>query len=591
VSGVDAGDAISLDVIGAPVDVIARLCPLAVLTAAFAHNLHYSWLKWGDLVADCGNELEVPRQLVAGHVLYRDVRYFYGPLAPYLNALLFRVFGVHAGVLMAAGAVSAALMCALLYALTRQFTGRLPATLAAGAFLYLCAFGHLYWNGSFNWVLPYSYAATYGMVAGTASLLFLIAHATSGTRQFHVLAVSALGLSALTKLEPLVAAAAAHVVFVIGAWPLGRRRIETYAAGTAVVVAVYAAFRALAGGALWTYNLAILANPRMVPMFRLHAGLADWRTSVTVMAVAESTLALGLVATVAGVASLIAARLPLMRWSRLMPRLLTAATAAIVYAGLPLLATFRVLPVLAASVLPGLLRRCRGDPLPRALLWGFALACLARTPLAAGAFHYGFYLLPVPLAALVVFWFEDLGRLLPPSPARAAIIACGGAALITTVTYRHYARSRPVYDHTTVLVRAPRGTMYVLDRVAGFPTGDAHAETVRRLAELPAGTRVIAGPTGVGLSFVSGSESSCGWYGFFPNEVPTDGADERLLDCLRRDPPDVVVWLAMDLFEEWGSRGFGVDYARRSAAWLQANYAVDARIGPAGYVTILKPAR
>src|SRR5262249_22664577 len=158
-------------------------------------------------VVDGGRELEVARQIAAGQTLYADMRWFYGPLAPYLNGALFRLFGVHAGVLMVAGAVSAALMAGVLYFLARCFAGRLAATVVATAFLYLCAFGHYYWNGIFNWVLPYSYAATYGMLSATTSLYLLVRHVQTRRARDLQLSVLCLALTALAKIEAFVPAA------------------------------------------------------------------------------------------------------------------------------------------------------------------------------------------------------------------------------------------------------------------------------------------------------------------------------------------------------------------------------------------------
>ena len=153
----------------------------AALAAALVHNLHATWLRWGDPVVDCGRELEVARLIARGDVLYRDVRHYFGPLAPYLNGLLFTVFGAHAGILMTAGVVSAVAMAVILHLLAMRLMGRVAATAVAVAFLYLCAFGHYYFNHIFTWVLPYTYSATYGMLAATASLLLLVRHAEEGS--------------------------------------------------------------------------------------------------------------------------------------------------------------------------------------------------------------------------------------------------------------------------------------------------------------------------------------------------------------------------------------------------------------------------
>jgi hypothetical protein len=131
----------------APAPILGALFPHAVLVAVLAHNLHATWLHWGDAVIDSGRELEVARLLARGGLLYRDARHYYGPLAPYVNGLLFALFGAHMSVLMAAGVASAAAMAELLLALGRRLVGTIAATTIAAAFLYLCAFGHYYFGG------------------------------------------------------------------------------------------------------------------------------------------------------------------------------------------------------------------------------------------------------------------------------------------------------------------------------------------------------------------------------------------------------------------------------------------------------------
>jgi 4-amino-4-deoxy-L-arabinose transferase-like glycosyltransferase len=79
-----------------------------------------------------GRELELPSQIVAGRLLYGDLRFHHGPLGPYVNALLYRLFGVHLDVLIGAGLVSAALMTWVLYRLARRFVDRPTATMTAG---------------------------------------------------------------------------------------------------------------------------------------------------------------------------------------------------------------------------------------------------------------------------------------------------------------------------------------------------------------------------------------------------------------------------------------------------------------------------
>jgi hypothetical protein len=55
----------------------------------------YTWATWGDIQIDCGREIYVPLEILRGKLIYRDIFYPYGPLAPYAGALLIAVFGPH----------------------------------------------------------------------------------------------------------------------------------------------------------------------------------------------------------------------------------------------------------------------------------------------------------------------------------------------------------------------------------------------------------------------------------------------------------------------------------------------------------------
>jgi hypothetical protein len=107
----------------------------------------------------------VPVALLKGKVLYRDVWYLYGPLAPYFNSLLFRVFGVHLYVLYWAGSISALLSGIFLF-LTGMRLGSWPMGLGAAAIVQSQAFESSY----MCFPLPYSFASVYGCLV---SCLFL----------------------------------------------------------------------------------------------------------------------------------------------------------------------------------------------------------------------------------------------------------------------------------------------------------------------------------------------------------------------------------------------------------------------------------
>jgi hypothetical protein len=61
-------------------------------------------------------------------------------------------------------------------------------------------------------------------------------------------------------------------------------------------------------------------------------------------------------------------------------------------------------------------------------------------------------------------------------------------------------------------------------------------------------------------------------FSYLPMEVVGASGDDELLARWRGNPPDVAVWVGVPL-TEFGSSGFGKDYAEKSMAWFLAEYA------------------
>lgn len=130
---------------------------LLALLAFWAWRFYATWATWGSLSIDSGREMYVPAVLAEGKMLYRDVWYLYGPGGPYINFVLFRVFGIHLNVLFWAGSLSALGCAVVIYSLGLRFSSRVAGWTAATILLFE-AFG----SGIFNYPLPYSFASVYG---------------------------------------------------------------------------------------------------------------------------------------------------------------------------------------------------------------------------------------------------------------------------------------------------------------------------------------------------------------------------------------------------------------------------------------------
>src|SRR5689334_6720568 len=107
-----------------------KFWPQSAIFVVFAAMLVVSWRRWTSPIADSGREMDLPRRLLDGELLYRDVHHLYPPLAPYFNALLYHIFGVHLDVLHAAGILCSVLIVVVCYRIARRLFEVVDAALA-----------------------------------------------------------------------------------------------------------------------------------------------------------------------------------------------------------------------------------------------------------------------------------------------------------------------------------------------------------------------------------------------------------------------------------------------------------------------------
>jgi len=169
----------------------------AVIVSVAGALAWYTWGHWGDFQIDNGREIYVPAAILKGKLLFRDIWYMYGPLAPYLKALLFRIFGVHLTVLFTLGLTLTIGTALVTFEIARQFNLGLVTSMVPSLFFLVEAF----YPFIRNFVFPYSYAASLASFLGMACLYFVIRHASDmGTQHLGFAAVLA-GLVVLTKQE------------------------------------------------------------------------------------------------------------------------------------------------------------------------------------------------------------------------------------------------------------------------------------------------------------------------------------------------------------------------------------------------------
>lgn len=568
--------------------------PLVIvgLVALYGLLAVVSWRRSGDLLIDWGRELYTAWRLSEGDVLYRDVASLFGPLASYLNASLFWVFGPSIGVLQAANTVGIGLLSILLYDVFRRMSGHTGGALAT--FLFLCVFAFAYMTeaGLYNFATPYAHDATVGLGLCVVLVWMLIQIERSPTPLKGLGAGLACGLAWLTKPEIAVGAA---VTLGAGAILLTRRSprlgarvwlamlLGVLLPSVLVTLAFLAPLgpeRALAipGEA---FRSALAAEVWDMPFYRAVSGLGrPWHnlTIVSVSAFSFATVLTGL--------ELLERRLHGRARQVTGMVLLTggAVSMVVLHDEIPWLEAARPLPVLTAGLCVFTLVRAwalhdgtRADESRLGLAcWSvLSLALLWKVVLLARFYHFGFYLtLPATLLVGVVLVYH-LPRWLPATSGQFvksfSIVVIGAfAATALGIELRQY-RAR------SFEVGPARDRMRVFQ-----PFIDPRAVTVAETLDFLSSrteefSTVLVLPEGAMLNFWLRRPTPTPHLSLMPPEMARYG-EETVRQTLLENPPDMIV-LADRRLVDYGAKEFSMTtFGESLVRWIQTDYCLLNRV-------------
>jgi hypothetical protein len=544
---------------------------LAILAVAFAAGLALSWQRWADPVIDSGREMNQPLRMLGGERLYADVGHIYGPLSPYLHAAAYRLFGPSLTVLYADGAVSAAIVLALVYLLARRVLDENASGAAALAVMWLCAF-----KPAGNYVFPYSYNALHGTLLALVTLALAGRALASPSSIRFASAGAAAGAAILAKTEMGLAALAAGLA---AAWlsrdqrPGAARRGAVFLAAAVLVAgSVYAALAAAVGWRTLAFDNWLLPFHLPPPLAYFNASLSGFdHRLVSLARVCLAAVKLAVIAAIVGAVACLAAGPPdAKRQARLV---LVGAIAVTVLLGVTTgldwdRGPFLAMPLVLAALVVWLARQ---PPTPEyrlvTLYAVFALVHLARIFLhvrSGGA--YGSFLLPMSVVVLAYVLLGPLAGALPgAAPRRVAraivlsLLLASAAGTAVVLAYR-YQRTH------TVAVATDRGRL-----VAAPDTGAAWNAALAFIGErTPPGGYVAVLPEGTSLLFLSGRRNP------LREEIVTPGfldaaGEDRAIRALERTDTRLVL-LVNRATREFGAEAFGRDYCVRLMRWIDAHY-------------------
>lgn len=549
----------------------------------------FSWRAWGSPSVDAGHELTVASMIAEGHQPYGDIRYFYGPLGVYALGGAFAVFGASFTTAFAFGLVQAAAIVGVFYLLARRLLDVVTATVAA---LIVAAIG--FSGTAFNFVLPHTNSATFGLLT-TLLMLLALSH------KRLVLASVAAGLVCLTRPEFAVIAALTLGAYLLGVWrqegwgPVFRALPRLAIPGLLVAALVYGVLAVEVGASrLLTENIWPVKFLR-VAGFAAQEAWAPKDLESLVATLARAGAYLTLFGSVVAAAILVAReRTPSERLKALWP--LPFAIVLIGFADL----VWRVLGIwepareavqeelthliIGMSWLPALgfiacallaVRFLRGKSAPISGNWAFDLALVAcAAALGARAYDaftaegsYAPYYAP-PLVLLLAVLHDRVARRWPQARAAATL-----ALLAVAVGLAAYAEGA-LYPHEDTVVHTERGSFKTTAAAAPALQGtlnwiDSHTAP---------GEAVLAVPADAGIDFMSDRRVPLYDPMFLPGLL-YDRAEERA--AIQRLEAEGVRYAVVDKrnFDNYPHERFGIEYNRPFAAWIERRGAPVAEFG------------
>lgn len=181
---------------------------LTTITAFFYFMIFMSYAKWGLPLIDSFRNPYVAEQISNGKILYKDIFFFYGPLIPHLNALLFKIFGVHLEVLYLTGIIASLIITFGVYYLSRQIMNWLPSLILVILFIVQVVFR----PGLFQYIFPYSYEALYGCLCLMCLIICFVNIVKSKFQNTKLYYLSAI-ITAICALIKQDVAISAYIIF------------------------------------------------------------------------------------------------------------------------------------------------------------------------------------------------------------------------------------------------------------------------------------------------------------------------------------------------------------------------------------------
>jgi hypothetical protein len=574
--------------------IITNVSSLCILLAIGFFMLFVSWRRWSLIILDFGRELYIPWKLSMGGVLYRDIYVdHYGPFSPYLNAFLFKVFGVNIMTLAFFNMGVVIIITYCIYRFFRHTTNSVTAMMTAATFLSVFAFK----LPNYNYITPYAYALTHGIALSFFSILAFYQYIKKQTTFWVVIIGLLIGTIFLTKLEVFFASMAAIETGFIVLWHVEQfslRKIIKVSAilffsflfPTVVFIAYFSFFMPFQEALL-----SILTQYRELFETTVTSNLFY----LTVTGRIASSFYLGKILLVAGCYVLLFSLV----WSvaRLVERIsstyynmiimIVAAASALFllyfmnyvpwnWLDVRIPFAFQVV-VAVMEIFYGITiwksRKDKGKALyalPMLVFIIFAFVMVLKIILRVRITDYGFALTMPATLVVVAGLVYHVPRLVAKSAQSTTFIRALSSILVAMFLVMQINAISGTYLIRNYPIDTDKERIITFDAALNIegPVIDATLKKINETIKPNENFLVI--PEGILLNYLTKRESPSPYTSFLLGDLAIHN-EEKMVERLTRQLPDYVILVDRSVIE-WGFKKFGVDTGTKISAWVIKNY-------------------
>lgn len=557
-------------------------------------------MKWGDIIIDIGRDIYIPLEITKGKILYSDIFYTNGPFPIYLHTLLYKLLGVHIHVPMIGGIVITFLTALLLYKISRFFMGPICGSLIPLTFIFVCAFGNYVGLNNYNFILPYTYTATYGILFSMAALYYFIKFIYYKGQKNLIFYSIFTSLVLLCKIEigiPLLIASTPITLFYR---PINNKRIVSFLiflSSIATVFIIYGLF------CLKTNFFTIIYKNFYKITIDLPTGnniFAKWLIGTLNLKENMSLLAYSILSHMfvfmyflsfdyilnnlednIFIKSFITFTIYLITFIIII-YFMNFINPYIQYRSLPLICIITIIYSFWKLFMKTDSEKNQSISENIAIfsISLFSLLLTIRIILRVSAAHYGFYLLVPGLISYYLFFFNIVPGF-SEKIARHGLYYFASFILLVLLIINHFNLYNPIYKKRTLEISGKRGAIYYLDNIIGTMYRDLIDYLINNTK--PNETLIVI-PEGIDVNFFTAMDNPIFYNSYMPSILELKDKELEIISQIYKNKVDYIVIIQRET-SEYGPPRFGIDYGKELFSWIKKNYEIIKTFGPLPFTT------